>query len=185
MPIYRYTVPNLPTILRICFKEDVSPTTVAKKQQIRGNETMIFILNQSQVDIKHPLDLDADQIGGAFTNNVKVGFYECEFDDEGDLTYNEVQVKKDSDVKVDINVNPRIWICEFTKRENVGGKSGRYGKGCCSYMQTVQTQSNKTQSRRKIHQEQHICHGFGRVLRQLCFAKSPIHDYLIHGQHVC
>ena len=95
--------------------------------------------------------------------NNKVRYYECEFDDEGDLTYNEVQVKKDSDVKVDINVNPRIWIREFAKRENVGGKSGRYGKGCCSYMQTVQTQSNKTQSRRKIHQEQHICHGFGRV----------------------
>ena len=95
--------------------------------------------------------------------NNKVRYYECEFDDEGDLTYNEVQVKKDSDVKVDINVNPRIWICEFTKRENVGSESGRYGKGRCRYMQTVQTQSNKTQSHRKIHQEQHICHGFGRV----------------------
>ena len=93
------------------------------------------------------------------------------FDDEGDLTYNKVQVKKDSDVKVDININPRVWIYEFTKRENVEGKSGRYGKGCCSYMQTVQTQSSKTQSRRKIHQEQHNCHGFGQVLRQLCFAE--------------
>ena len=38
-----------------------------KKQQIRVNETMTFVLNQSQVDIKHPFDLDADQIGGAFT----------------------------------------------------------------------------------------------------------------------
>ena len=36
---------------------------------------------------------------------------------KGDLTYNEVQVKKDSDVKEDINVNLRIWIGEFTKRE--------------------------------------------------------------------
>ena len=43
----------------------------------------------------------------------------------------------------------------------LGIESGRYGKGCCSYMQTVQTQSNKTESPQKIHQEQHICHGFG------------------------
>ena len=36
---------------------------------------------------------------------------------KGDLTYIEVQVKKDSDVKEDINVNLRIWIGEFTKRK--------------------------------------------------------------------
>ena len=57
------------------------------------------------------------KLGVLLPKNNKVRYYECEFDDEGDLTYNEVQVKKDSDVKVDINVNPRIWICEFTKRE--------------------------------------------------------------------
>ena len=59
MPIYGYTVPDLPTILRICFDGDVSPTVVAKKQPIRVNETMTLVLNQSQVDIKHPFDLDA------------------------------------------------------------------------------------------------------------------------------
>ena len=100
MPIYGYTAPDLSTILRICFSEDVSPTVVAKKQPIRVNETMTFKLNKSQVDIKHPFDLDADQIGGAFIKNDKVRFYECEFDDEGDLTYNEVHIKKDSDGKV-------------------------------------------------------------------------------------
>ena len=40
---------------------------LSQNQQIRVNETMTFVLNQSQVDIKHPFDLDADQIGGAFT----------------------------------------------------------------------------------------------------------------------
>ena len=30
MSIFRYTVPDLPTILRICFKGDVSSTVVAK-----------------------------------------------------------------------------------------------------------------------------------------------------------
>ena len=60
MPIYGYTAPDLSTILRICFSEDVSPTVVAKKQPIRVNETMTFKLNKSQVDIKHPFDLDAD-----------------------------------------------------------------------------------------------------------------------------
>ena len=30
MSIYRYTVPDLPTILRICLKGDVSSTVVAK-----------------------------------------------------------------------------------------------------------------------------------------------------------
>ena len=74
MPIYGYTVPDLPTILRICFNGDVSPTVVAKKQPIRVNETMSFVLNQSQVDIKHPSDLDADQIEGAFTKNDKVRY---------------------------------------------------------------------------------------------------------------
>ena len=64
------------------------------------NETMTFVLNQSQVDIKHPFDLDADQIGGAFTKNEKVRYYEYELDDEGYLTYNEVHIKKDSDGKV-------------------------------------------------------------------------------------
>ena len=78
----------------------MSPTVAAKEQPIRVNETMAFVLNQSQVDIKHPFDLDADQIGGAFIKNGKVRFYECEFNDEGDLTYNEVHIKKDSDGKV-------------------------------------------------------------------------------------
>ena len=87
MPIYGYTIPDLPTILQICFNGDVSPTLVAKKQPIRMNETMTFVLNQSQVDIKHLFDVDADQNGGAFTKNDKVQYYECEFDDEGDLTY--------------------------------------------------------------------------------------------------
>ena len=100
MPIYGYTVLDLPTILRICFNEDVSPSVAAKKQQIRVNETITFVLSQSQVDIKHPFDLDADQIGGAFIKNDKVRFYEQEFDDGGDLTYNEVHIKKDSDEKV-------------------------------------------------------------------------------------
>ena len=61
---------------------------------------MTFVLNQSQVDIKHPFDLHADQIGGAFIKNDKVRFYEREFVDKGDLTYNEVHIKKDSDGKV-------------------------------------------------------------------------------------
>ena len=39
MPIYVYTVPDLLTILRICFNGDVSPTVVVKKQPIRVNET--------------------------------------------------------------------------------------------------------------------------------------------------
>ena len=76
IPVYEYTVPDLSTILRICFNGDVSPTVVAKKQPIRMNETMTFVLNQSQVDIKHPFDLDVDQIGGAFIKNDKVRFYE-------------------------------------------------------------------------------------------------------------
>ena len=78
MPIYEYTVPDLPTILRICFNGDVPPTVVAKEQPIRVNETMIFVLNQSQVDIKHSFDLDADQIGGAFIKSDKFRYYECE-----------------------------------------------------------------------------------------------------------
>ena len=61
---------------------------------------MTFVLNQSQVDIKHPFDLDAGQIGDAFIKNDKVRFYECERDGEQHLTYNEVHIKKDSDGKV-------------------------------------------------------------------------------------
>ena len=38
------------------------------KQLIRVNEMMTFVLNQSQIDIKYPFYLDADQTGGAFTN---------------------------------------------------------------------------------------------------------------------
>ena len=47
MTMHGYTVLDLPTILRICFNGDVSPTFVAKKQPIRVNETMTFVLNQS------------------------------------------------------------------------------------------------------------------------------------------
>ena len=56
---------------------------------------MTFVLNQSQVDLKHPFDLDVDQIRGAFIKNDKVRFYECEVDAEGDLTYNKVHIRKD------------------------------------------------------------------------------------------
>ena len=74
------------------------------------NETMTFVSNQSHVDTKHPLDLDADQIGGAVIKNNKVRYYECECDDEGDLTYNVVHIKKDSDEKVTSgHVNSRKW----------------------------------------------------------------------------
>ena len=31
-------------------------------------DVMIFVLNQSQIDTKRPINLDADQIAGAFTN---------------------------------------------------------------------------------------------------------------------
>ena len=78
MPIYGYTVPDLPTILRICFNGDVSPTVAAKKQPIKVNETIIIVLNQSQIDIKHSFDLDADQIGDVFIKSDKVLYYECE-----------------------------------------------------------------------------------------------------------
>ena len=71
MSIYVYTLRDLPTTLRICFNGDVSPIVVAKKKPIRVNETMTFVLNQSQVDTKHPFDLDANHIGGAFTKTTK------------------------------------------------------------------------------------------------------------------
>ena len=64
----------------------MSLTVVAKKQPIRVNETVTFVLNQSRVDIKHPFDLDADQIVVTLTKSDKVRYYECEFDDEKDLT---------------------------------------------------------------------------------------------------
>ena len=74
------------------------------------NETMTFVSNQSHVDTKHPLNLDADQIGGALIKKKKVRYYECECDDEGDLTYNVVHIKKDSDEKVTSgHVNLRKW----------------------------------------------------------------------------
>ena len=46
IPMYGYTVPDLPTILRVCSNGDVSPTVAAKKQPIRVNETMAFVLNK-------------------------------------------------------------------------------------------------------------------------------------------
>ena len=70
------------------------PPLSQQKQPIRVNETMTFALNQSQVDTKHPFDLDVDQIGVAFVKNGKVRFCECEFDDEGHLNYNWVHIKK-------------------------------------------------------------------------------------------
>ena len=42
-----------------------------KKQPIRVNEIMTFVLNQSQIDIKYTFDLDAHQTGGAFTNKTR------------------------------------------------------------------------------------------------------------------
>ena len=103
MAIYGYTVPDLATTLRVCFNGDVSPTVVAKNQSI----TMPFVLIQRQVDRKHPFDLAADQIGGAFIKNNKVRYYECEFDDGGDLAYNAVHIIKGSD----------MWIYEKGKCE--------------------------------------------------------------------
>ena len=100
MPIYEYTVPDLPTILRICFKGDVPSIALAKKQPVRVDETITLVLDQRHVYLKHPVDLDADQTGGAFIKNDKVGYYECEFDDAGDLTYRKVHLKKDRDGKV-------------------------------------------------------------------------------------
>ena len=40
------------------------------------------------------------QTGDALIKNDEVRYYESEFDDEGDLTYHEVHIKKDSGGKV-------------------------------------------------------------------------------------
>ena len=55
---------------------------------------MIFALHQQQSNIRHPFDIDADQIDGLFIKNDKSRFYDCDFGDEGILSYWEVYVKK-------------------------------------------------------------------------------------------
>ena len=108
-----------------------------KKQPIRVNEIMTFILNQSQIDIKHAFDLDADQIWGAFINKT------TKFD-----TMSVNLMMKEIWPTISLMRERKwwkssIWICDSTKREDLGGKSSRYLKGCCSYTQTSQTQRNK------------------------------------------
>ena len=164
-----------------------------KKQPIRVTDVMIFVLNQSQIDTKRPINLDADQIGGAFTNKT-TEFY----------IMNVNLMKKEIWPTICLMEERQWWkssieICDFTKREDLGRNSGRYWKGHCSYTQTSQTQRNKNSkapedSSRKTYLSWiwtsittvMFCSDLNiYIYISKIFIKSLIHHYLIYGQHWC
>ena len=126
-----------------------------KKQPIRVNEIMTFVLNQSQTDIKHPFDLEADQIWGAFINKT------TKFDTMNvNLMMKEIwerKWEKDSNGKVAFGCvtlrKGKIWEERVADIEKVAVAIRRQAKH----------KETKTQRRGKINQEQHVCHVSGRA----------------------
>ena len=116
---------------------------------------MTFVLNQSQTDIKHPFDLEADQIWGAFINkttkfdtmNVNLMMKEIwerkwEKDSNGKVAFGYVTLRKG-----------KIWEERVADIEKVAVAIRRQAKH----------KEAKTQRRGKINQEQHVCHVSGRA----------------------
>ena len=73
----------------------VNDQIICQKRPLRVKENATFTLHQNNCRIRHPFDLQADNIVGFFKRSDKVRFYECTRNDDGLLLSTEVHVVKE------------------------------------------------------------------------------------------
>ena len=102
LPILHRKSPDIQEIVKICMFGP-GEGKLALQKPLRVKETATFVVNQETIGLKHPYDLDADDIAGAFLKKDSVRFYEIIDDNEDPETLemsSEVHVTRDSEGKV-------------------------------------------------------------------------------------
>ena len=75
----------------------MSENLICKKCRLRVNENATFIIHQDHCNVKHPFDLQADNIGRTFTRENQVRFYEAMRNDSEEISLSSeahVEIKK-------------------------------------------------------------------------------------------
>lgn len=94
-PIYSRDTIELKKIFSICLAGSTPDEVICKNCPLRVKENANFIIHQEKCNIKHPFDLQADNIGGAFLKKDQVRFYEAEKDVNSEIKLSsEVHVEK-------------------------------------------------------------------------------------------
>lgn len=76
MPIFNTVTPDLKEIFTVCLKEDVPIEKVVKAKPVRITTAGTFIVDQRKIDLKHPYDLEADDVAGTYIKKEQTRFYE-------------------------------------------------------------------------------------------------------------
>ena len=107
LPIYSNTSPDLEEIFRICLLGSVPEERIVKEKPTRIKDTVTFVIKQDKIKLRHPYDLEADDIGGAYIKNDQVRFYQV----------------KNKDGELDISTEVRVT--KNTKGDVTGGTYNR------------------------------------------------------------
>jgi hypothetical protein len=113
LPLLHTKSPELEEIIKVC-KFGPEPEKLVKQKPLRIHESATFVINQGGIGLKHPFDLDADDISGAFTKKDNVRFYEVEGNEDKLIISSEVHVTRDR--------NGRIIAGTYNKRTREGWK---------------------------------------------------------------
>lgn len=100
LPVYCKKSVDIREILEVCLGDKYDRDLIVTRRPYRVKDTVTLLLHQKNLNIKHPYDLDADNISGSFKKNDKIRFYEWDFDDDDSLIYSEVHVQKNASGKV-------------------------------------------------------------------------------------
>ena len=125
LPILHRKSPDIQEIVKICMFGP-GEGKLALQKPLRVKATATFVVNQETIGLKHPYDLDADDITGAFLKKDSVRFYEIIDDNEDTDTLemsSEVHVTRDSEGKVvsgsDNVRSNKGWKAKTTDMKNV------------------------------------------------------------------
>ena len=87
----------------------MSENLICEKCPLRLNENATFIIHQDHCNVKHPFDLQADNIGLTFTRKDQVPFYKAVRNDSEEISLSsEVHVEKENGKVIGGKINSKV-----------------------------------------------------------------------------
>ena len=109
LPIYSREGNDVKQIFLICLNANVLENLIGKKCPLRANENATFIIHQDHCNVKHPFDLQADNIGGKLTRKDRVHFYEAVRNDGEEISLSlEVDAEKENGKVIGGKINSKV-----------------------------------------------------------------------------
>ena len=68
---------------------------MVKKRPVRVTNAATFVLNQKEVSLQHPFDLETDDVAGSYLKKEQTQYYEVTDDDNGVAISSTVHVLKE------------------------------------------------------------------------------------------